>query len=125
MYLLAAHELSVVCLFGDNSTAGMVERKLTTESLSGQCEVFVVALGGPWFPSLEGPIHLVVIDAPTLLALPRERQRALIACAQQITAPEGLHCVVSSDPDVAPEGCLRFYSDLQRIPLPKPDRAQQ
>jgi hypothetical protein len=120
VYLLAAHDVSVVCLFGDNSTAGMVERKLATEALSGRCEVFVVALGGTWLPVFGAPLHLVVIDATTLLALPRERQLALIAQAQQLTAPEGAHCVVSSDPDVAPEGCLVYYPDWQRIPLPKP-----
>jgi hypothetical protein len=67
----------------------------------------------------------VVIDAATLLALPRDRQRTLVTQAQQLTAAEGLHCIVSSDPDVAPEGCLLFYSEWQRIPLPKPDRAHQ
>jgi hypothetical protein len=122
VYLLAAHDLSIVCLFGDHTTAGMVERKLATEALSGRCEVFAVALGGSWLPPLATPVHLVVIDVPTLLGLPRERQRAMVAQAQQLTAREGVHCLVSSDPDVAPEGCLLYYPDWQRLPLPKPER---
>src|SRR5262249_57900589 len=63
-FLLAAHDLSVMCLFGDTATAGMVERTLASESLSGRCEVFVVALGGSWLPPIPAPVHLVVIDAP-------------------------------------------------------------
>ena len=124
-FLLAAHDLSVVCLFGDTATAGRVERMLATESLSGRCEVFVVSLGGSWFPPMPGEIHLVVIDAPTLLSLPRDQQRALVAQVQQVTASVGAHCVVSSDPDVAPEGCLLYYPDWQRIPLPHPPSAPQ
>jgi hypothetical protein len=124
-FLLAAHDLSVMCLFSDTATAGVVERTLASESLSGRCEVFVVALGGSWLPPIPAPVHLVVIDAPTVLGLPRDRQRALLAQAQQLTAAEGAHCVVSSDPDVAPEGCLLYYPNWQRLPLPHAPNANQ
>ena len=51
-------------------------------------------------------------------SLTPERQRSLILQAQQRTAPEGLHALVSSDTEIAPEGCLRHYPDWQKIAAP-------
>ncbi len=118
-YLLAAHEIELQCLFGDTAAATRVEGIMASESLTGRFEAFVVALGGPWLPpAVNGPFHLVVIDAATLQALPPERQRALVLQAQHRTAPGGLHALVSVDADSAPEGCLHHYPDWQRIPPP-------
>ena len=118
VYLLAAHDLQVRCLVGDTPTAARLEGTLATEALSGQCEVFVVVLGAWAPPQVAGPFHLVVVDAATVAALPRERQHALIHQAQQRTAPGGLHAVVSWETDVAPESCLTHYQDWQRDPIP-------
>lgn len=120
-YLLAAHDLDIQCLFGDTSSATRVEGIMASESLTGKFEAFVVALGGQWLPpAVSGPYQLVVVDAATLQNLPPERQRAIALQAQQRTAPEGLHAVVSSDEVSAPEGCLHHYQDWQRIPTPPP-----
>jgi hypothetical protein len=118
VYLLAAHDLQVRCLVGDTPTATRLEGTLASEALSGQCEVFVVMLGTWAPPQIAGPFHIVVVDAAAVAALPRDRQRALIHQAQQRTAPGGLHAVVSSEADVAPETCLTHYPDWQRDPLP-------
>lgn len=116
VYMLAAHDTVIQCLVSDSATATKLEGKLAGESLSGQCDVFVVMLGQYFPPALYGPFDLVVIDAAALNQIPRERQRALVLFAQQRTAPEGLHAVVSADAGVAPEGCLIHYQDWQRLP---------
>lgn len=119
-YLLAAHDLEIQCLFGDSACATRVEGTMASESLTGNFEAFVVALGGPWLPpAVSGPYHLVVIDAAALLGLPPERQRALVIQAQQRTAPEGLHAIVSAESESSPEGCLHHYQDWPRIQPPK------
>ncbi len=116
VYLLAAHDLEIHCLLGDTTAATKIEGTLASESLSGQCEAFVVMLGH-WIPaSVTGPYHLVVVDAATILSLPPDRQRALMIQAQQRTASDGLHALVSSDAEIAPESCLRHYPDWQKIP---------
>ncbi len=118
VYLLAAHDLEIHCLIGDTTAATKIEGTLASESLSGQCEAFVVMLG-TWIPaSVNGPYHLVVIDTATVQSLTPERQRSLMIQAQQRTAPEGLHALVSCDTDIAPESCLRHYPDWQKIPPP-------
>jgi len=119
VYLLAAHDLELVCLFGDTATTVKVEGTLASESLSGRCDAFVVMLGQWLPPEVRAPFHLVVVDVATVQALPRERQRALLLQAQQVTAPEGVHAVVSADAEVAPEGCLLYYQEWQRLPLPQ------
>lgn len=124
VYLLAAHDTSIQCLVSNSATATKLEGKLASESLSGQCDVYVVMLGQYFPPALYGPFHLVVIDAAALNQLPRERQRALVMFAQQRTAPEGLHAVISADAGVAPEGCLIHYQDWQRLPCPGAESAQ-
>jgi hypothetical protein len=123
-YLLAAHDTQVTCFFGDNATALAVEGRFSSESLSPE-GVFVGLLGGSWFPSLDGPAHLVVMDVGTLAALSSERQRALIIKTQQVTAPEGVHALVTNDDDLAPEGFLSLYSGWQRLPLPAAKRSRK
>lgn len=118
VYLLAAHDLEIHCLLGDTTAATKIEGTLASESLSGQCEAYVVMLGH-WIPAaVTGPYHLVVIDAATVQGLTPERQRSLMIQTQQRTAPEGLHALVSSDSEIAPESCLRHYPDWQKIPAP-------
>lgn len=125
VYLLAAHDVEVVCLCEDTATADRVEEILSTESLSGRCEVFVVALG-QWLPPLPMPLHLVIVDARVVLDLAPDLRQDLLARVQGLTAPEGLHAVVTAEPGAAPEGCLRHYPDWQRLPLPeRPGRGKR
>lgn len=116
-YLLAAHDLELQCLLGDSAAATRIEGKMASESLSGRFEAFVVMLGRWWPPEVTGPFHLVVVDAAAVMALEPEPQRALLLHAQQRTAPEGLHAVVSSSAESAPEGCLHHYQNWRKLPL--------
>jgi hypothetical protein len=118
VFLLAAHDAEVTCLFEHTSAADRVEGILATESLGGRCHTYVGLLGGAWTPPVLLPFHLAVVDARTVLALEPDRQQALFEWLQRHTAPEGLHALVASDPGVAPEACLRHYPDWQRLPLP-------
>ncbi len=117
VFLLAAHDLEVTCLLENCAAAARVEEILATESLGGRCSVYVAMLG-QWHPPLSRPIHLAVVDTRAVLALPPEHQARLLTWVQDLTAPEGLHAVVTSEADLAPEGCLRHYPDWRRLPLP-------
>jgi hypothetical protein len=118
VYLLAAHDLDVICLAEDGGTADRIEGILASESLNGRSEVYVVGLGGSWLPPIPEPVHFAVIDARAVLALPPDQQHALLGRVQELTAPEGLHAIVASDRDTAAESCLRHYPDWQRLPPP-------
>ena len=114
-YLLAAHEVRLTCLFGDNATCTRVETRMAAESLTGNFEAFVAMLG-TWFPDLDAPAHLVVIDAATLAGLPSNRRVALMARLQDVTHPGGLHAVIPSGSGVA-DAWASLYPDWERVPL--------
>ena len=122
-YLLAAHDIEVICLFEDSATADKVEDILASESLGARCSVYVVALG-QWLPPL-APVHLVVVDAGVVEALTKERQRTLLGRVQTLTTAEGVHAVVSGRPGSAAEGCLHHYPDWVRLPLPDTKGSQK
>jgi hypothetical protein len=115
-YLLAAHDLRVTCLFGDDATCTRIETRMAAESLTGDFEAFVVMLGS-WFPELQLPVHLVVIDAATLAGLAGPRRLELMARLQHVTVPGGIHAVLPQDEKVAAETWLSLYPDWERIPL--------
>jgi len=115
-YLLAAHDVRVTCLFGDDATCTRIENRMAAESLSGDFEAYVVMLG-TWFPELGLPVHLVVIDAATLAELPGPRRLALMAHLQDVTVPGGVHAVLPTDGNVAAETWLSLYPDWDRLPL--------
>jgi hypothetical protein len=116
VYLLAAHEARLTCLFEDNATCTRIEARMAAESLTGDFEAFVVQLGH-WFPPLPSPAHLVVIDAGTLANLSPPRRLALMARLQDWTVPGGLHAVTTQSDAVAPETWLSLYPDWERVPL--------
>ena len=118
LYLLAAHDTVIQCLVGDSTSASKIEGTLASESLSGQCDVFVVRLGVWMPPEISGPFHLVVVDAAAIAPLARDEQRTLLTQIQQRTHPIGVHAIVTSDPEVAPEACLSHYQDWVRLPAP-------
>lgn len=115
-YLLAAHDVQLTCLFGDNATCTRIENRMAAESLTGNFEAFVAMLGN-WFPSLEQPVHLVVIDAGTLAGLPSPRRVSLMARLQDATLPGGIHAVMPGGTGVA-EAWVSLYPDWERIPVP-------
>ena len=118
VYLLAAHDVRVTCLFGDNATCTRIETRMAAESLTGDFEAFVVMLG-TWFPALDRPAHFVVIDATTLAELPTKRRLELMARLQDVTAPGGLHAVVPGNGAGAAEAWVSLYPDWERVPLPR------
>jgi hypothetical protein len=115
-YLLAAHDVRVTCLFGDDATCTRIENRMAAESLTGDFSAFVVMLGS-WFPELELPVHLVVIDAATLAGLSGPRRLDLMARLQDVTMPGGVHAVLPQDGTVAAETWLSFYPDWERLPI--------
>lgn len=118
-YLLAAHDVRVTCLLGDNPTATRIETRIAGEALSGDFEALVVSFGD-WFPPLDLLAHYVVVDAAALAELPPRRRLTLIAQLQNATVPGGLHALVPGDGGSAPEGFLTLYPDWQRIPIHAP-----
>jgi len=116
VYLLAAHDVRVTCLVGDNATCTRIETRMAGEALTGAFEAYVAMLG-TWFPRLE-PVHFVVIDAGTLADLPSPRRVALMARLQDVTVPGGLHAVMPGEAAVAAEAWVSLYPDWERVPLP-------
>jgi hypothetical protein len=115
VYLLAAHDLRVTCLFGDDATCTRIENRMAAESLTGDFAAYVVMLGS-WFPELERPVQLVVIDAATLAGLAGPRRLELMAKLQDVTVPGGVHAVVPHQDSVA-ETWVSLYPDWDRLPL--------
>ena len=99
-------------LFGDNATCTRIENKMAAESLTGDFAAFVVMLGS-WFPELEFPVNLVVIDAATLAGLPGPRRLELMAKLQDVTVPGGVHAVLPHEDSVA-ETWVSLYPDWDR-----------
>lgn len=116
VYLLAAHEVRVTCLVGDNSTCTRIETRMAAESLTGEFEAFVAMLGN-WFPALELPVHVVVIDAGTLQGLPMHRRVSLMATLQDVTVPGGLHAVIPGEGGGPAESWASLYPDWEQVSL--------
>ena len=114
-YLLAAHDLRVTCLFGDDPTCTRIENRMAAEALTGGFNAYVVMLG-TWFPNVELPVHLVVIDAETLAKLTPPRRLDLMARLQDVTAPGGVHAVLPHDGKPA-ETWVSLYPDWERLPV--------
>jgi hypothetical protein len=115
VYLLAAHDVRLTCLFGDHATCSRIETRMAAESLTGNFEAFVAMLGS-WFPLLDRAADLVVVDAGTLAGLPSGRRLALMARLQDCTIPGGVHVVMSAGAAV-PEAWVSLYPDWTRIPI--------
>lgn len=116
VYLLAAHDVRVTCLVGDNSTCTRIETRMAAESLTGEFEAFVAMLGN-WFPTIELPVHVAVIDAGTLQGLPLPRRVALMAKLQDVTVPGGLHAVIPGEGGGPAESWASLYPEWERVPL--------
>jgi hypothetical protein len=117
VYLLSAHDVRVTCLVGDNPTCTRIESKMAAESLTGQFEAFVAMLGN-WFPTIELPVHVVVIDAGTLQSLPTRRRYSLMAKLQDVTVPGGLHAVIPGDGGGPVESWALLYPEWEGVQLP-------
>jgi hypothetical protein len=112
-YLLAAHDATVTFVAGDLGVVERVESRVAAESLASQFLAWVAHLGH-WFPELEGPVSLVVVDAGILVDLdPPDRVRVM-ASLQDRTEVGGIHIILPGDPSLAPEALLPFYPEWTR-----------
>ncbi len=112
-YLLAAHDAAVTFVGGDLNLVDRVEARVAAESLGSQFLAWVAHLGH-WFPELDGPVHLAVVDAGILVDLdPPDRVR-LMQALQQRTEVGGVHMILPGDPSLAPDALLPFYPDWTR-----------
>lgn len=112
-YLLAAHDAVVSFVAGDLGVVDRVESRIASESLGAQFQAWVAQLG-QWFPDLEAPVCLVVLDSAALVDLEPEDRSVLIAQLQGITEPGGLHLIVPGEPALAPEAVIPFYEGWER-----------
>ncbi|MGQ0701599.1 MAG: hypothetical protein ACT4PM_00530, partial [Gemmatimonadales bacterium] len=124
VYLLAAHDVRLTCLFEDNPACSRIETRMAAESLTGDFVAYVAMLG-TWFPEVEAPVHLVVVDSGILAEVSAQRRFSLMAWLQDLTMPGGLHAVMAraGEGSAAAETWLSLYPDWERIPLkPEPGR---
>ncbi|MEP7326739.1 MAG: hypothetical protein ABI836_12380 [Gemmatimonadota bacterium] len=120
-YLMAAHDAVVTFVAGDLGAVERVESRMTSEGLGSQFLAWVAQLGH-WFPELEAPLCIAVIDAGILVDLdPPDRERLTNALQDQ-TEPGGIHLVLPGHPALAPEAVLPFYPEWEREALAQPKR---
>ena len=112
-YLLAAHDAAVTFVAGDLGLVERVESRVAAESLASQVLAWVAHLGH-WFPELEGPVSLVVVDAGILVDLDSQDRTHLMASLQDRTNEGGVHIILPGDPSLAPEALLPFYPEWTR-----------
>lgn len=124
VYLLAAHDVRLTALFEDNESCSRIETCMAAESLTGDFTPYVAMLGS-WFPDVEAPVQLGVLDGGILGALPVRRRLTLMAWLQDLTMLGGLHVVMArpGEGSAAAESWLSLYPDWERVPLrPEPGR---
>lgn len=112
-YLFAAHDAAVTFVAGDLGIVERVESRVAAESLASQFLAWVAHLGH-WFPDLEAPVNLAVVDAGILVDLePPDRDRVMNSL-QERTEVGGVHIILPGDPSLAPEAVLPFYRGWTR-----------
>jgi hypothetical protein len=116
-YLVSAHDAAVTFIAGDLGVVERVESRIAPESLSAQFLAWVAHLGH-WFPELEAPVHVTVVDAGILVDLESADRIRLMASLQDRTEPGGVHLILPGDPALAPEALLPFYPQWDRERLP-------
>ena len=116
-YLFAAHDAAVTFVAGDLGVVERVESRIAAESLSAQFLAWVAHLGH-WFPELEGPVSVAVIDAGILVDLDASDRERLMSGLRDRTEVGGVHIILPGDPALAPEALLPFYPDWRRERTP-------
>jgi hypothetical protein len=120
-YLMAAHDAAVTFVAGDLGAVERVESRIATEGLGAQFLAWVAQLGH-WFPELEAPLCIAVIDAGVLVDLEQEDRERLMNSLQDQTEAGGIHLVLPGHPSLAPEAVLPFYPAWESEPLPQQKR---
>ena len=107
--LLAAHDVTVTFIADDLARVEALELQLASEALGASVEAYVVQLGNGWLPTLDGPAHLVVVDADAIRELTPPERDWLVPALQAITGPSGAHALVAGES--SPAGMLLGYYD--------------
>lgn len=107
--LLAAHDMQVTFCSADLNQVETLELQLASEGLGQNVEAYVTLFGNGWLPTLDGPAHLVVIDAEALRPLTPPERDWLVNSLQQRTMPEGAHALLAGEG--APASALLSYYD--------------
>lgn len=115
-YLFAAHDAVVTFVAADLGSVERVETGMAGEALGGLFEGYVVQLG-PTLPSFLdniGAIDLVVLDPSALLDLDVTDRCDLVRDLQRRSRPGGVHALLPTCPNLAPEALLSLY-DTWRV----------
>ncbi|HET7042313.1 MAG TPA: hypothetical protein VFI13_09850 [Gemmatimonadales bacterium] len=118
--LLAAHDVEVTFLADDLSRVEALELQLASEALGASVECYVALFGNGWLPTLDGPAHLVVIDADALRALTPPEREWLVSALQSATAGGGAHAILAGDSSPAStllahyDGWMREHQSARR-----------
>jgi hypothetical protein len=111
--LLAAHDMQVTFIAADLARVEALELELASEALGENVEAYVVQLGNGWLPTLDGPAHLVAIDATALPSLTPPECDWLMTALQELTAVNGAHAVMGGGMTPA-TGFLGYYDGWMR-----------
>ena len=118
--LLAAHDVEVTFIADDLARVEALELQLASEALGASVEAYVVQLGNGWLPPIDGPAHLVVIDADALRALTPPERDWLVTALQTLTAGGGAHALVAAEGSPAStllahyDGWMREHQSARR-----------
>ena len=107
--LLAAYDVQVTFLAADLARVEALELQLASEALGESVECYVVQLGNGWLPPLDGPAHLMLIDADATRTLTPAERDWLIPSLQRLTGQGGTHILIAGEG--APATALLGYYD--------------
>ena len=111
--LLAAYDVQVTFLAADLARVEALELQLASEALGETVEAYVVQLGNGWLPALDGPAHLVMIDADALRSLTPSERDWLVVALQTQTGPGGAHAIMAREGSPATT-LLNYYDGWMR-----------
>ncbi len=123
-FLFAAHDAAVTFVAADLGSIERVETRIAAEALAGMFEGYVVYLGPtlPGFLDAITGVDLVVLDPGALLELDAADRCELVRDLQARTRPGGVHAVLPSCPNLAPEALLSLYDTWHVEESRKPRR---
>ncbi|HEX7918538.1 MAG TPA: hypothetical protein VF454_03995 [Gemmatimonadales bacterium] len=111
--LLAAYDVQVTFLAADLARVEALELQLASEALGESVECYVVQLGNGWLPPLEGPAHLMLIDADSTRSLTPTERDWLLPSLQRLTGHGGTHILIAGEGAPA-TGLLGYYDGWMR-----------
>ncbi len=111
--LLAAYDVQVTFLAADLARVEALELQLASEALGETVEAYVVQLGNGWLPVIDGPAHVVMIDADALRTLTPMERDWLVGALQGLTGSAGAHALMAGEGSPATT-LLSYYDGWMR-----------